>query len=779
MISLILRSVLFAQVTGVNPSSCAIEMVASGPVLGPAAQGCSIAASGTGAFTLSDSCFGGIHHNFPSGGTLPATIKAIYTPTNTASTCTLTVNGASSSTATVSMSVSTIPRWQEVIGVDMAGSLLSALGWCSADNTSYRFPNRCTPQGAIRPGGNLTVTPRTPYTDATFGGVVIPMGSGKSREYFENSQVVAFGGQYYHVAKRVSDGAPLIECVTCADSSQDYTTVSSDAGIRSNSAAQVWADPDQARYPGRFYGITADGTTFKSFYLDGTPPGVGSVTTLHVHSQAMSDGVNGSGNRQTIDGLFVHMNGGSSPLVFIYDRDTNTDHSVDTGFTAVRNVIIGPRKSNTTGLYYISVGTNDQVRIKTYSFNRVSGAFTLVGQQNKMADGPTTNDAAATWEPGGNCTYGTDCWAMTHRGAAWALGEPMECSQGIGRTQRPSYTSGGGCVGLAFSDQTNGRKIREKGGGFMGALSPLEGYYVTAANAPLQASSAEGGSPGIGQGITKAWRIDNVQCSSGAYLATLDGTGDLNPSSGWTGGSTGILVDGVAGLTGANGRFTLTSYTDTTFTYGSGCTGGPSTTDTGSVTEDASLASGQATGGIMVCRHDNGYCRMVAHPLAVSYGTGGISGPTGTWGGISTPGYNQLSFPTLSPDGRMVCWSTNYGYSETYYYACALTGFDLGPDSQPWHFDRYGRGLDVTDVTNIGFKAVVKPTSAGFSCTVRVSARPDFATFVSQATNSDVSGTREITFTGLSTATEYYVSAKCGSDSNKVWDYGTRTVRIK
>lgn len=786
---------LFAQLTSVSPTSYAFEMVAdtaSGPY-GPVRRGVTVTLSGTGTVSWDGgTCFGGYASSVPSkSGTLPMTVTFYYGGYQSG-TCTITFTGGSGGTGTFAMSISKIPNARSTVSTDMLGNLLGDLGYCSNPSPSnpygqsYRIHRACTLQEGtnIRPGGTRVATAQgASYIDATYGALVVNQGSGFTRSYVVGNQI-SYNRDYVVLWNGTN---AVLHRIDAADNSQDMLVSGPGAvcSVGSSSNIGLGTTPATAQMGFCLSHNAGSQTDIKKFSWSGTT--ITDLGVAHRHPVAMTAGLWGTG-QAAADGWLSHFDDSNNLCVLNWFESSPTDTCI-AGVYTIRNATLAPYPSRSSGLHYIWAGSDTPNKTTAYAFDPAARTLSVSGQDVPIIDSPAGDSTSAKWD-NGTCVVGVDCAVGGHHNTAWFGGEPWDCGTGRGRVQQPNYADGGACVrGLGWNTAT-GHDLYAIGGPVLPALSPLEEYFV-GSRAPVQLTSGGYG----GQGLIPAWRISSCTKTTNV-VCTLAGAGSLS-ASGWSGGSTPIYVDGFSGGDAAfNGRFTLISNTNTTFTYA--CTGcsGTTASNVASVATDTSVPTQKPSldglGGIRVCRLGLGHCRTLAQPMNVSYGdgAGSFGSATGTWQGfaISAPGYQALNFPTVGQWGERACWVTDWGYLEKLYVACASTGrpdlglpaFDLDPNTPDRCFDRHGRCIDVSAVSSGGFTVSVKPTNPAFTCFIEVNTRRDFGT--TNAAEFGLTGPgsdRSNPIAGLASNTQYFVSAKCGPTSTRVWDYGMAAVRTK
>lgn len=172
---------------------------------------------------------------------------------------------------------------------------------------------------------------------------------------------------------------------------------------------------------------------------------------------------------------------------------------------------------------------------------------------------------------------------------------------------------------------------------------------------------------------------------------------------------------------------------------------------------------------------DTGQVKFIADTKTVSYGPA-LSGARGAWQGINinAPGYEALSFVTISPTGDKVCWNTNFGYTEKLFVACAPTGWDLDKNTQSHHFDRWGRGVYTSRITATGVEVNIKPTNPTYHCSVAVHENPDFSDPAVVEAESSSGSTRTHMLEGLTEHTQYFMKARCAPSEAQIVDYSIR-----
>ncbi len=788
MLLLLALAPAFAQLTSVSPSSANIGIVKTGSIVGPSTGGVTITLGGTGTVTWTNTCFGGIKTSVPgASATLPTTIRAIYQNSVIGATCTLNFTGGSGGTGSTTLTIAAVNGARAYVHTDTLGNRLTDLAYCAATNASYRSPDKCILQeSAIRPGGARTAPAQgASYIDATYGAMVYNQGE-YTRSYVAGHHI-SYNRDYVLVFDSANNRA-VLHPINAANGSGDLN-ISGTGGICApGSTSNIGLGTTAATATLGFCmtnGTTTNSKIKKFSFTGGVLTDLGD---MHEHGAAMTGGLWGTG-QAAADGWLSHFSGTNNLCVLNWFDASPTDTCITATYD-IRNATLAMYPSRSTGLHYIFVGSDSPNKTTVYSFNPVTKALAVSGIDATVIDNPTDSTTNAYW---GNrtCVVGVDCIVGGHHNTGNWGGEPYDCGTGRGRIQLPNYVAGGSCIRGYGWNTTTGNDIDSIGGPVIPSMSPAENYYV-GARAPVAATTAGY----AGQGLIPAWRISSCTASAGNATCTLAGSGDLDPS-GWTGGSTPIYVDGFTGGDAEyNGRFTLASKTSTTFTYACAACSGATASNVASVTKDVAVATQLSFAGgydgaqIKICRPGLGHCRNIANPLNVSYGNGGISGPTGNWVGtnLGSPGFQALEFPTVGQWAERVCWVTDWGALEKVYVACAQTGrpdiglpaFDLDENTPDNCFDRHGRCIDVSAVQATQATISVKPTSPAFACTIAISTRRDMESPVGTFGLNGPGSDRSNPASGLTSNTQYYASAECGpAGTSKVWDYAVVPFRTK
>lgn len=774
----------FAQLTGVSPTSGAVELVAysdRGP-FGPARRGLSVTLSGSGAVKWTNTCYGGIVTDHPSNSaTLPVTLRVMYGAPGR--TCDLNFVGEKGGTGRFTASTKLIPAATGIVSTDLLGNELSALGYCTKPNNSYRIHRGClSQQSDTRPGGDFTPPAEgASYIDATYGAMVVNQGSGLTRSYVGGNQI-SYNRDYVVVWNGVN---AVLHKIDARENSGDLI-VSGPGGVCSvGSSSNIGLGTTAATATLGFCLSGDDGQQSDIRKFSFTGGKIKNLGVLHRHPAPMTSGLWGTG-QAAMDGWLSHFDDDNRLCVLNWFEAKPKDTCI-AGVYKIRNATLGPFPSKTTGLHYIWAGSDTPNRTTAYAFNPVTRTLTVSGRDVPIIDSPTSSVAGARWE-NGSCTTGVDCVVGGHHNTAHWGGEPYDCGTGRGRIQLPHYVDGGTCVkGNGWNTDT-GRDIDAVGGPVYPAMSPLEEYFV-GSRAPVAVTSGGNG----GQGMIPAWRISRCNARGGVANCTLAHNGNLD-GSGWAEG-TPIYVDGLA-QPAFNGRFKLLARSGVTFTYACGSCAGTTTADTGSVTRDVAVKvtrpNFEGLGGVRICRPGLGHCRTMLQPLNVSYGdgAGNFGKATGNWLGfnIGALGYQALNFPTAGQWGERVCYVTDFGQLEKLFVACAETGrrdlglapFDLDENTPDSCFDRHGHCLAAPTVTATGLTVEVKPTNPAFVCSVSVSTRPDFGTLTGTVGSESGGGAaRNRAVSGLAANTAYWVNAKCGPAAGKIWDYAVLSIKTK
>lgn len=788
-LSLLGVAMCYPQLTSVTPTSGTIEVISDPGTssFAPLGQGVRVRAEGTGTWSITTTCaiYGWDSSNLP---TYIYLMYAQFPSPVDGSTCNVTINGGSGGSQLVTLTQRTLPRWDQATVVDALGNLVSSLGFCSKGETYYWYPNLCTVQEATsRPGGSLT--PPSTYggtrIDATFGGTVkVYPTTYTSRSNWNQISHKQANGLYYWAAMNLATGTNQLLAINTTSTASNFTNLSTICTGGSNGG--IWLDPNESRKTKGYCLINESSPTPNVVQFDfSTAPNVTSDGVKHVHNGVMGGAI-GLGNPFVNDGWFAHHDtAGQVCMTNLYDAG-----DVDYCFTPPvayypRSLHVGQVQSRTTGLYYINVASDNGTPVGSTNRNTMfafhaappygTGSNTWSTTGAELPRGsvfPQSTQQVGRWYPGicgDTATPGNvvDCELAGHAGGFSSGNEPWVSGHGRFQVIYPPYNSGsGGSIKAWLNSNAGSLRLLEQGGGAIPFTANMGDYYQAAGNAPAEAVVAIGTT--VDQGQTPAWQITTASCSAGACTANVNGN---FTSSGWTVG-TSVFIDGFS-VAGMNGVKTIDTIAASSFTWTDGTLTATPSANTASVTLNVSRTSGMVTSGIAVCRKDNYFCKILAKPLAISYGDGSVSGASGSWRGA----FNSLVFIVLSPDARWVCFNSDYGYMEQQWGNCIDTGMDLSLDMSPNHFDKWGRGLYVADgdITSTGFSGQIKTSDAGYTCIANVSLRSDASTQVagSPFTATGSGSTKTFTVTGLSSNTKYYVKAKCGQSASRVMEKGT------
>lgn len=323
-------SVARGDLTGVTPGAANVPYAKSGSFYGPPLEAVEFQLAGTGTVTFNgNTCFTAWTNKTGNTATLPTTMRVYVGWQNN---CTIRFTGSATS-IDVPITIVAKEDRQKIIAVDAAGTLLSALGFCSAPNSIARWPYICGTQGGQkRPGGDLALLARgATMVDATFGATVRSLGPG-TRSYVNTHQFSA-DNQYLVSTNSLGEGYKThLRKITAADASQDFTNISGSGGgficSQDNSNA-VWMHPTIATK-----GVCIDSAGAKTFTA-ATPPTATLIEATHTHTGPGTWGW-GSGYPSK-EGWFAHYDAAPNQRVCVTniyvagDSDTCADMPYDAG----------------------------------------------------------------------------------------------------------------------------------------------------------------------------------------------------------------------------------------------------------------------------------------------------------------------------------------------------------------------------------------------------------------------------------------------------------------
>jgi hypothetical protein len=713
-----------ADITGITPTSQTISMLQWGPY-GP---GLAITIEGTGAWTAAlhpvSPCF--YVQMSASSGTAPQTVYATVIfggGSIGGSTCVFNIEGSGGNPGgpfTFSFNVTNQRYNQPAFFTNALRVPDASLPTGSLPAAEWINYARLT-SATSRPGGDWTRPAiGANYVDPDLGATVTRFLQGRyfysSRPAFnlDGSRMLNAGGVYLR-----SSGA------------LEYNAIAS--------CEPYWS----SRETDKIYCINEGGTTVTAYRLV-TPPNATSLGVVYTHPWPIYTG--GTPRPSTLDHYAIHDASFRNVCVIDMVSAGNQRWCIDLSSLQLSDidfVSLDPFPNPGTGYSYAVINgtapggtpsvtrSNAGLYIPRYRISDTALENTTPNGIAALESPPSSGDVNATWAY--TCgAYGTGnngrCLGGSHSDVGAALG--LSWRVGGFFSQAPNYHQDGSA--WVLSQLPNIYPV-ELGGAFKTRMwTPYE-YSACAAN----------GAPVCVIAGTVSAEVTNRRITTCAGSSPVTCT--LDAPHGWLVGQA-VFVDAIEGMTGVNGRRTLSGVPAGNQIQINVATAGVYSAGTGAVTADTRSAGWDAMGEeVNVVNLATLHVRRLAKTKSVVYNN--LSG--------CIP-YDQYNFAGLSGDGRLVNWMSTQGYMDCAGIYLVATGFDV---------NRWSRARDFSVRDSIFWEA--GDTNAvlhwsipqAVACSARYSTLSDLSGAATVSTNP--ARQHAAVLSGLSSGTHYYGLIVC------------------